>query len=106
MQLHFGVLRNCNSRLFYRTGPDAGFDSTGDGISAASVAAFFDKLNRTDELPPTVVYSLNACDDDKLASVLGLSLIHISPRKYVISIPVSSERCLYSSINERSGRAL
>lgn len=87
MQLHFGVLRNCNSRLFYRTGPDAGFDSTGDGISAASVAAFFDKLNRTDELPPTVVYSLNACDDGKLASVLGCFQEGSFPQKMQLGAP-------------------
>ena len=71
MQLHFGVLRNTNSRMFPRTGPDAGFDCAGDGVSAASMAALFDALDKTDELPPTVIYSLNACDDDKLASVLG-----------------------------------
>lgn len=87
MQLHFGVLRNLNSRMFPRTGPDAGFDSTGDGISAASVAALFDKLDCTAQLPPTVIYSLNACDDDKLASVLGSFQEGRFPQKMQLGAP-------------------
>ena len=71
MQLHFGVLRNTNSRMFPRTGPDAGFDCVGDGVSAASMAALFDALDKTDELPPTVIYSLNACDDDNAGQRAG-----------------------------------
>lgn len=87
MQLHFGVLRNCNSRLFSKTGPDAGFDSVGDGVSAASIAALFDALDATDELPPTVIYSLNACDDDKLASVLGCFQEGSFPQKMQLGAP-------------------
>ena len=87
MQLHFGVLRNINSRMYAQTGPDAGFDSTGDGISAASIAALFDALARTDELPKTVVYSLNACDDDKLASVLGSFQEGCFPQKMQLGAP-------------------
>ena len=87
MQLHFGVLRNLNSRMFPQTGPDAGFDSTGDGISASSVAALFDKLDSTGQLPPTVIYSLNACDDDKLASVLGCFQEGRFPQKMQLGAP-------------------
>lgn len=87
MQLHFGVLRNCNARLFPLTGSDAGFDAVGDGISAASVAALLDALDATDELPPTVLYSLNACDDDKLASVLGCFQQGSFPPKLQIGAP-------------------
>lgn len=87
MQLHFGVLRNCNSRLFSITGPDAGFDAVGDGIRADSAAALFDALDKTDELPPTVIYSLNACDDDKLASVLGCFQQGRFPQKMQLGAP-------------------
>ena len=87
MQLHFGVLRNTNSRMFPRTGPDAGFDCVGDGVSAASMAALFDALDKTDELPPTVIYSLNACDDDKLASVLGAFQQGTFPQKMQLGAP-------------------
>lgn len=87
MQLHFGVLRNCNSRLFPVTGPDAGFDSVGDGVSAASIAALFDNLDKTGQLPPTVIYSLNAADDDKLASVLGCFQEGMFPQKMQLGAP-------------------
>lgn len=87
MQLHFGVLRNCNSRLFALTGRDTGFDSTGDGVSAASIAALLDGLDHTGELPPTVIYSLNACDDDKLASVLGCFQEGTFPQKMQLGAP-------------------
>ncbi len=87
MQLHFGVLRNCNSRMLSLTGADAGFDSVGDGISAASVAALFDNLDRTVELPPTVIYSLNPNDDDKLASVLGCFQEGRFPQKMQLGAP-------------------
>ena len=87
MQLHFGVLRNTNSRMFPRTGPDVGFDCVGDGVSAASMAALFDALDKTDELPPTVIYSLNACDDDKLASVLGAFQQGAFPQKMQLGAP-------------------
>ncbi|MFQ7749799.1 MAG: glucuronate isomerase, partial [Eubacteriales bacterium] len=45
------------------------------------------KLNRTDELPPTVVYSLNAGDDDKLASVLGCFQEGSFPQKMQLGAP-------------------
>lgn len=87
MQLHFGVLRNCSSRMFPIAGPDTGFDSVGDGISAASVAALFDRLDSTSQLPPTVIYSLNGGDDDKLASVLGCFQEGMFPQKMQLGAP-------------------
>ncbi len=87
MQLHLGVLRNCNSRLFPQTGADAGFDSVGDGVSAASLSVFFDALDRTGELPPTVLYSLHAGDDDKLASLLGCFQEGMFPQKMQLGAP-------------------
>jgi glucuronate isomerase len=71
MQLHFGVIRNTNSRMFRSKGPDTGFDSIGTGTSADSLAALFDSLEITGELPKTVVYSLDENDNAKIASVIG-----------------------------------
>lgn len=87
MQLHLGVLRNVNSRLFTLCGADTGFDCAGDGVSAMSVASLFDRLNVTDELPKTVVYSLNAGDDDKLVSVLASFNEGCFPQKMQIGAP-------------------
>ncbi len=71
MQLHLGALRNNNSRCFRELGPNAGFDSMGDAISAIPLARFFDSLNRSDELPKTIVYNLNPNDNAMLATMLG-----------------------------------
>lgn len=71
MQLHLGVIRNNSARMFRLTGPDTGFDSVGDGVSAASLSALLDGLDRTDELPKTVLYTLNDNDNAKLESLAG-----------------------------------
>lgn len=71
MQLHVGVIRNNNALMLEKVGKDTGFDAIGDGISAASLAALLDGLEKTDELPKTVVYCLNDNENDKIASILG-----------------------------------
>lgn len=71
MQLHFGVIRNINSRMYNLKGADIGCDSVGTGISADSLAALLDALEITGELPKTVVYSLDENDNAKIASVIG-----------------------------------
>lgn len=71
MQLHIGVLRNLNTKRFKLLGADIGCDSIGDTISAASLAALLDRLAVRDCLPKTILYTLNAADNDKLASIAG-----------------------------------
>ena len=74
MQLHFGVLRNNSARLFRALGPDAGADSIGDAVSIGELAAFLNALDETDELPKTVLYSLDPNDNAALVSVMGAFL--------------------------------
>jgi glucuronate isomerase len=71
MQLHLASMRNLNSRMFARLGPDTGYDSTHDSIRAAPLAAFLDTLERDSLLPKTIFYSLNPHDYEVLASVMG-----------------------------------
>lgn len=71
MQLHIGVLRNLNTKRFNALGADIGCDSIGDVINAASLAALLDRLAVRDRLPKTILYTLNAADNDKLASIAG-----------------------------------
>lgn len=71
MQLHVGVIRNNNTRMFKLLGPNTGFDSIGNGISADSLAAVLNGLDKTNELPKTVAYCLNDVDNAKIASILG-----------------------------------
>ena len=71
MQLHFGVIRDNAKRVFLALGPDAGVDSIGDQVSIRDLAAFLNALDETDELPKTILYSLNPNDNAAIVSVLG-----------------------------------
>ena len=71
MQLHFGVIRDNSHRVFRALGPDAGIDSIGDQPSIKELAAFLGALDDTDELPWTILYSLNPNDNAALVTVMG-----------------------------------
>lgn len=71
MQLHLGPLRNNNTRMFNRIGADSGFDSLGDQLLAVPLNKFLDRLDQTGQLPRTILYTLNARDNDILASTAG-----------------------------------
>jgi glucuronate isomerase len=71
MQLHFGALRNNNSAMLARLGPDTGFDSIGDRLYAEPLARFLDTLSSAGNLPRTIVYGLNPRDNEMLASMIG-----------------------------------
>ena len=71
MQLHIGALRNNNSRMLERIGPNSGFDSIGDGGYAEPLARFLDTLDREGALPRTILYGLNPRDYEMLATMAG-----------------------------------
>lgn len=71
MQLHYGALRNNNSAMFARLGPDTGFDSIGDRIYAEPLVRFLDALNSAGNLPRTIIYNLNPRDNEVIASMIG-----------------------------------
>ena len=71
MQLHFGVIRDNSRRVFRALGPDAGIDSIGDRPSIKDCAAFLGALDDTDELPKTILYSLDPNDNAALVTVMG-----------------------------------
>lgn len=69
MQLHYGCKRD-NSPSFYRSlGPDAGFDCMDNRQISGQLADFLASFG--DELPRTIVYSLNPNDDDIVQSVVN-----------------------------------
>ncbi len=70
-QLHMGVWRNNNSRLFHQAGRDIGCDSIGDTSQGRSLGRFLDRLDRENALPKTIVYNLNPSDNYVIASMLG-----------------------------------
>ena len=71
MQLHFGVMRDINTRVYAALGADAGIDAIGDAVSMKDLAAFLNALEKTGELPKTILYSLNGNDNAALMSVIG-----------------------------------
>lgn len=70
-QLHIGALRNNNTRMFNKLGPDAGFDSIADDMIARSLSGYLDRLDSTDQLPKTILYNLNPRDNALLATMAG-----------------------------------
>jgi glucuronate isomerase len=71
MQLHFGCIRDNNRRLYGRLGPDAGVDAMGDPSSAKELAGFLNALAETDELPRTILYSLDPTQNAALGALIG-----------------------------------
>ncbi len=66
MQLHIGALRNNSSRQLKALGVDTGFDGMDDARYIQKLSAFLDELDKTDELPKTVLYCLNPADHEAL----------------------------------------
>ena len=71
MQLHLSSIRNNSTRMFKLLGPDTGFDAMGDYVYAEALVGFLDKLDETNELPKTILYSLNPGDNEMLATIAG-----------------------------------
>ena len=71
MQLHYGAQRNPNTAKFRLLGPDTGFDCIDTHESAKALTALLDALERTNELPKTIIYSLNPGDNEMIGSVIG-----------------------------------
>jgi glucuronate isomerase len=70
-QLHIGALRGVNTRLTARLGPNTGFDSIADPPMARPLARFLDGLDRTEQLPRTILYNLNPRDNELFATMIG-----------------------------------
>lgn len=71
MQLHYGTIRDNNKLRYKQLGPDTGYDCINTSGSSAEMAAFLNALNETDELPKTIIYSLNPVDNAAIGTVLG-----------------------------------
>lgn len=71
LQLHYGVKRDNNQRMFKLLGPDTGYDCIKNETSAAELADFLNALEITGELPKTIIYSLNPVDNAYIGTILG-----------------------------------
>lgn len=71
MQLHYGVKRDNNKSIFKKLGPDAGIDCISNYAPSAQLADFLNALAETEELPKTIIYSLNPVDNAAIGTVIG-----------------------------------
>lgn len=72
MQLHYGVKRDNNTRFFRKIGINTGFDCIDDSsTSSAQLADFLNALDVTDQLPKTILYSLNPTENAAIDTVMG-----------------------------------
>lgn len=70
-QYHIGALRNNNSRMFNRIGPDIGFDSINDRPLAEPLSRLLDAQARQGALPKTILYCLNPRDNEVIGTMVG-----------------------------------
>ncbi len=71
MQLHYNCLRNPNSTMFQKIGPDTGFDCIGPNDGCRKLAMLLDRLCSENSLPRTIIYSLDASDNAFIDSLIG-----------------------------------
>ena len=70
-QFHAGALRNNNTRLFKKLGPDVGFDSISNIPVAISLRDLMDRLDQENKLCKTILYNLNPADNELYATMIG-----------------------------------
>ena len=71
MQLHYGCRRDNNPPMFRKMGPDTGFDCVDNYAPSGETAAFLGYLKERNQLPRTILYSLNATDNAAIDTILG-----------------------------------
>ena len=81
MQLHMAAIRNLNTPMFQKLGPDTGYDAVTDEKIAGKLGAFMNALQSEGMLPKTILYSLNPNDLEVLGTVMGCFQDGSSPGK-------------------------
>ncbi len=71
MQLHYGCKRDNNRLMYDKLGPDTGYDCINNYAPSAQMADFLNALIETNELPKTILYSLNPNDNEAIGTILG-----------------------------------
>jgi len=70
-QYHLGAIRNNNTRMYRKLGPDTGYDSMGDFNHAIPLSRFLDRLDTNDQLTKTILYNVNPTDNALFATMIG-----------------------------------
>ena len=70
-QLHLGVFRNNNERVYRESGADMGYDSIGDFSQGRALQAFLSRTELEGHLPQTILYNNNPRDNYLFATMAG-----------------------------------
>ena len=71
MQLHYGCKRDNNAYMYEQLGADTGYDCINNYAPSAQMADFLNALSATNEIPRTILYSLNPNDDASIGTIIG-----------------------------------
>ena len=66
MQIHYGCKRDNNAFMYEQLGPDTGYDCINNYAPSAQTADFLNSLIASNELPKTILYSLNPNDNEAI----------------------------------------
>ena len=75
MQIHYSAMRDNNTRMFKKMGPDTGFDSIGSYNCGEGIVALLDAMEKKGCLPKTILYSLNPSDNALIGTIIGRMII-------------------------------
>ena len=70
-QYHYGAIRDNNTLMYNKLGADTGFDSIGEFTTAKAMSSFLNELNMEGKLTRTILYTLNPCANEVIATMLG-----------------------------------
>ena len=69
IQIHYGVLRNPNAKMFAKLGPDSGYDTIYGKSCIYDLARLLDSMNTDGILPKTVIYCVDPGENAALDSL-------------------------------------
>lgn len=71
MQIHYNCLRNPNTRMFRKLGPDTGFDIIGPYNGSVALTKLLDRMYLSEKMPKIILYSLDSGDNSFIDTLLG-----------------------------------
>lgn len=71
MQIHYSALRDNNSNMYDRLGPDTGFDCIATYNCGEGLVHLMDAMEKNYALPKLIIYSLNPADNAMIGTIIG-----------------------------------
>lgn len=81
MEIHYACSRDNNAKMFAKEGSDTGYDMSTKSSCYKELAEFFSELDLNNELPKTIVFSLDEADFNQISTCLGCFQSGILPGK-------------------------